>query len=106
MKMQRFANQKCRFGDRIGRAVREDEFCFIETADREADEIEQREQFATCGFREYRSGAPAFGDRLGALRHQDLVQRAAASSSCARASTQLAPLDVASRFQNGALVFK
>jgi len=40
------------------------------------------------------------------LDHQDLVQRAAAASSCWRASTQLAPVGFSSRFQNGALAFR
>ena len=44
--MQRFADQECGLGHRIGGAVREHQLRLDEAADRIADEIEQRQQFA------------------------------------------------------------
>ena len=61
---------------------------------------------AGADFGEFRCGRRAFGRRLAAFGHQDLVQRAAASSSWPRASIQLVPLALSSRFQNGALAFR
>jgi len=68
-------------------------------------------QFAGAHFRKrhlcgFRCSAAALGGHLRALCHQDLVQRAAASSSWWRASTQLAPPPLSSRFQNGALALR
>ncbi len=103
--MQGFADQERGFRHGIGGAVGEHQFGFDEAADRIADEIEQRHEFAGRHFRKCR-GAAAPGRRFGAPRHQDLVQRSAAASSSWRASTQPAPAALSSRFQNGALAFR
>ena len=106
MQMQRFADQEGGLGDRIGGAVREHQLGLDEAADRIADEIEQRQQFAGADLRKFRCGPAALRRRFAAFGHQDLVQRAAAASSWSRASIQLVPLALSSRFQNGALVFR
>ncbi len=106
MQMQRFADQECCFRPRIGGAVREYQLRLRKAAHGVADEIEQRPQFAGRHIARFRRRAHALGRRLAALGHQDLVQRAAASSSWLRASTQFAPLVPSSRFQNGALVLR
>ena len=103
MQTQHFADDERRLGDRIGGAVGKNQFRRVEAADGIADEIEQREQLA----RLYR-GRATLGRRLrpGFLGHQDRVQRAAASSSWLRASTQWRPAWDSSRFQNGALALR
>ena len=111
MKTQGFADQERGLGDRIGGAVREYQFGFDKAAHGKADEIQQRQQFAGADFWKFRLGvfrqpAAAFDGSLAALGHQDLVQRAAASSSWPRASIQLVPFWLSSRFQNGALAFR
>ncbi len=52
VKMQGFADQERRLGDRIGGAVREYQFGFDKAAHRKADEIQQRQQFAGAGLLE------------------------------------------------------
>ena len=64
------------------------------------------QQFAGTDLREFRSASAVPRRRLCTFGHQDLVQRAAAASSRSRASIQLVPFSVSSRFQNGALVFR
>ncbi len=111
VKMQRFANQECGFRHRIGGAVREHELGLDEAADGVTDVVKQRQQFAGTDLWGFRNGSPALGRYLAApgrqdFGHQDLVQRAAAASSWSRASIQLAPFGLSSRFQNGALAFR
>src|SRR5260221_10596505 len=106
MKVQRLADQEGGFRHGIGGAVREYQFGLDETADRIADEIEQRPQFAGGDFGDFHGGMAALRRRPAALRHQDLVQRAAAASSWPRASIQLVPAALSSRFQNGALALR
>ncbi|MGY3440314.1 hypothetical protein ACVW17_000315 [Bradyrhizobium sp. USDA 4473] len=106
MQMQRLADQERGFGDRIGGAVREYELGGVEAAHRVAQEIEQGMKLAGADLRRFGRGWAAPGRRFAALGHQDLVQRAAAASSWSRASIQLAPRALSSRFQNGALVFR
>ena len=87
--------------------MREHQFGLDKTAHRVADEIEQRQQFAGCDFGEFwPRQRPRLAACFDAFGHQDLVQRAAAASSCSWASTQLVPLAPSSRFQNGALAFR
>ena len=104
--MQRLADQEGGVGNRIGGAMREHQLGFGEAADGVAYEIEQRQQFARADLGKFRNGLAALRCRLGTFGHQDLVQRAAAASSWSRASTQLVPFPLSSRFQNGALVFR
>ena len=121
MQMQRLANEKRRIRHRIGGAMRERHISRNEAAHRIANEVEQRQQLTARGPDDLRGprgtnrrsflcrstgffGACLFGKCL--FRHQDLVQRAAAASSCAAASTQFIPAALSSRFQNGARVFK
>ena len=111
VKTQGFANQERGLGDGIGGAVREYQIGFDKAAHRKADEIQQRLQFAGARFwkfrfRVFRQPGAAFDGSLALLGHQDLVQRAAASSSCSRAAIQLVPFWLSSRFQNGALAFR
>ncbi len=54
MKMQRFADQECSLGHRIGSAVREHQFCLDEAAHRIADEIKQRQQLTGWHLWEFR----------------------------------------------------
>jgi hypothetical protein len=61
MQMQGFADQKCCFGDGVGGAVRENQPGLAETADRIADEIEQRPQFTGCDLLKFRFSAAARG---------------------------------------------
>ncbi len=84
--------------------MREHEVSLDKAAHRVADEIEQREQFAGGDFWQF--GGDALDGLLDGFGHQDLVQRAAAASSCSRASIQLLPLALSSLFQNGALAFR
>ena len=104
--MQRLADQEGGFGNRIGGAMREHQLGFDEAADGVADEIEQRQQFARTDLGKFRCGQAALRRRFCAFGHQDLVQRAAAASSWSRASIQLVPFSLSSRFQNGALVLR
>src|SRR5258708_5057502 len=104
--MQRLADQEGGLGNRIGGAMRKNQLGLGEAADGVADEIEQRQQFAGTDLRRFRSAGAALRRRFCAFGHQGLVQRAAASSSWSRASIQLVPFSLSSRFQNGALVFK
>ena len=106
VQMQRLADQEGGLGNRIGGAMREHQFGLGEAADGVADEIEQRQQFACTDLGKFRCGLTALCRRLCAFGHQALVQRAAAASSWSRASTQLVPFSLSSRFQNGALVFR
>ena len=112
MQMQRFADQEGGLRHRIGGAVREHQFGLDEAADRIADEIEQRQQFAGADLAEISAlglsnrRVPRLAGSLAAFGHQDLVQRAAAASSWPRASIQLVPFGLSSRFQNGALAFR
>ena len=106
VKMHRFADEESGFRKRIGGAVREYQFGLDKAAHAIADEIQQRQQFARADLGKFRCGTaplrwwpPGFG-------HQDLVQRAAAASSWSRASIQLAPFRLSSRFQNGAFVLR
>jgi len=103
MKMQGLADQERGFGDGIGGAVRKGKLRFLEAADGIADEIEQGQQFAAWQFRHF-CRRPFY--RLDGPGHQDFVQRAAAASSWARASTQSLPFALSSCFQNGAEVFR
>ena len=109
--MQRLADQEGGLGKRIGGAVREHQFGLDEAADGKADEIEQRQQFAGSDFWKFRRArslrrCARLAAGFAALRHQDLVQRAAAVSSWPRASIQLVPFWLSSLFQNGALAFR
>src|SRR5215216_6534537 len=104
--MQRLADQEGGLRDRIGGAMGKHQLGLGEAADGVADEIEQRQQFAGTDLGELRCGLTAPYRRFCAFGHQDLVQRAAAASSWSRASTQLVPCSLSSRFQNGALVFR
>ena len=61
MQMQGLANQECRFGHRIGGAMREHQFRLGKAADGVADEIEQRQQFARGDLRRFRGDAARFG---------------------------------------------
>lgn len=105
MQMQGLANQEGRFSDRIRGAVRERKLGLDEAADRIADEIEQREKLGTAYFGAFWRGAAA-RCLFQSFCHQDRVQRAAASSSRASASTQPVPVALSSFFQNGALVLR
>src|SRR5688572_5009527 len=102
--MQRLADQEDGLGNRIGGAVRKHQIGLGEAADGVADEIEQGQQFAGTDRGRFRSASTALRRRSCAFGHQGLVQRAAAASSWSRASTQLVPFSLSSRFQNGALV--
>ncbi len=104
--MQAFADQKGGLRDRIGGAVGEHQVSLDKAAHGIADEIEQRQQFAGGDFWQFGCDAASLRRLLHALGHQDLVQRAAAASSCSRASIQLLPLALSSLFQNGALAFR
>ena len=106
VQMQRLADQEGGLGNRIGGAMRKHQLGLGEAADGVADEIEQRQQFARADLGEFRRGRAALCRRLCAFGHQRLVQRAAAASSWSRASIQLVPFSLSSRFQNGALVFR
>ncbi len=104
--MQRLADQEGGLGSRVGGAMRKHQFGLGEAAHGIADEIEQRQQFARTDLGEFRRAGAALRRRFCAFGHQGLVQRAAAASSWSRASTQLVPFLLSSRFQNGALVFR
>src|SRR5437868_2845558 len=104
MQMQRLGYQERGFGNGIGGAMGEDEFCFRKAAYGVADEIEQCLQLAGGDLRRLCCGSALLRYLLRTLRHQDLVQRAVAASSWLRASTQLEPRALSSCFQNGALV--
>ncbi len=106
VQMQRLADQEGSLGNRIGGAMREYQLGLGEAADGVADEIEQRQQFAGTDLGGFRPANAALRRRFCAFGHQGLVQRAAAASSWSRASTQLVPFALSSRFQNGALVFR
>ncbi len=94
---KRFADQECRLGDRIGRAVGEHDAGLAETTCRKADIVENCDRLV-------RRGGRLAGFRL--FRHQGLVQRAAAASSSVFASTHALPDARSSLFQNGAAVFR
>src|SRR5262249_32288378 len=98
------ADQKRRFRDRVGCAVREGQLCLDKAAHGKADEVVKGDQFAAADFWKSRRGLLR-GD-LAALGHQRLVQREAAASSWARAAPQASLLARSSRFQNGAGVFR
>ena len=106
VQMQRLADQEGGLGNRIGGAMRKHQLGLGEAADGIADEIEQRQQFAGADLGEFRWASAALRRRFCAFGHQGLVQRAAAASSWSRASTQLVPFSLSSRFQNGALVLR
>ena len=106
VKMQRFADEKSGFRKWIGGAVREYQFGLDKAAHAIADEIQQRQQFARADLGEFRRGTTPLRWWLPGFGNQDLVQRAAAASSWSRASIQLAPFRLSSRFQNGAFVLR